>query len=225
MIGIPLVESRGVVDQNGVDFQHPKQKDQPRTHFQDRPAVHVVVGIVEEECLGNAQTSGHLDRIALVLENDIAGRCAFTRHRVIGHGDEHAGVALIEELEHRAAGEDWDVITMWLDGSQNFTLMGFSRPLAFHRDIQRVRSASRSTRFQFALALRFTICQKHAHRKRTAKELSSLHDTCLPGIAILAVWVDTSVFLRVFSDLTLVFRFSHKGACHSYFADRLQHRV
>jgi hypothetical protein len=86
---------------------------------------------------------------------------------------------------------------MWLDGSQNFTLMGFSGPLAFHRDIQRVRSASRSTRFQFALALRCTICQKHARSKGTAKELSSLHDTCPPGIAILAAWVDRQFFCAI----------------------------
>ena len=67
VIGIALVQARRIVHQYRVHLQRSEQKHQARTNLDDRPGIHVVVRIIQEDRVLASEPLADLDRVALVL--------------------------------------------------------------------------------------------------------------------------------------------------------------
>ena len=130
MIGIALVEAARIVDQDGVDFEMAEQENQACPHLDDGPGVHVVVWIIQENGLLEAEPPCHFARIDFVFGGDFPVADSVAGHRIVGEGDQNAFVTLIDKFQHRAAGEDGDVVAMRLNGGQHFPLCGFPLPFS-----------------------------------------------------------------------------------------------
>src|SRR5260370_38242003 len=119
---------QGTETDDSVHLGQREKKKQARRKFARRPSVHGMVVVVEVKALPASENLGDLLRVQLIRPHGFAD-AAGTRHVVVGHADQIAGVAFFDQLQGHAGGEDRNVIPMGLDPSLHFPRMRLSRNL------------------------------------------------------------------------------------------------
>src|SRR5262249_34677819 len=118
---------------------------------------------------------GHFEGVLFVLQDDVAVGPALARHRVVGHRDEVARVAFIDQLEHRSTGKDRDVVAVRLNRRQDLAPVWLSRLPPLHPQGDSIRRAACASALGFASG-RLCLSRRGAGEKRALKKISSLHE-------------------------------------------------
>jgi hypothetical protein len=90
-------------------------------------AVVEVVGLAHAKCLCDG-------KVVLLVGEDALADGAGTSVVVVGSADEVAGIAFLEQFEDEAAGEDREVVGVWLDGGEYLANIRLALGDAFDTD-------------------------------------------------------------------------------------------
>ena len=104
---------------------------------------HAVIGVIQIECLLQAEHTCDLGVVALVAEDmvaDAAGRSQARRiaHVIVRRPQQVAGAALLDKLGHDSRGHQRDVVGVGLDRQQHLSLVRRPFSRAFDEYIARL---------------------------------------------------------------------------------------
>src|SRR5205823_6653747 len=127
VVGILFVVRPGILAEYSIDLKRANEKNEAADQLVARNVAHAVIVVLQAEVTGKPERARLLVDFALIAQDVIADGPRLTdivTHVVVGGADHVAGVALGNELGHRAGADESDVIGVRLDGGEHLSFVG-----------------------------------------------------------------------------------------------------